>query len=207
MLWSGLEAICLPKDIRGLIEDTYRDMPDEPEAWQALKNRLIANRDKMASLALRQSNPWQFQLDDKEDVRTRWNSCPSVELFMVRRVTAWDATNGAELEMLDGTTCRMRSGVFDIQAARVLHRNMVRVPCWSVAEVVANQRLPFWSRPYLRGEAQLVLVSEGDVATCPEGEPIGLQYRDDLGIVMPVRAKCGNRKATTREEEDEPYDW
>lgn len=207
LLWSGRNELRLPEDIRGLIEETYRDTPDEPAAWRALKGRLIANKEIMAGKALRQSNPWQVQLDDTEEVRTRWNSCPTVNLFLIRQIVAWDEERGTELVMLDGAMCRMNTDGYDIRSARSLHRNLVRVPRWSVVDILRKQRFPFWSRPYLRGEAILVRVADGKVVTCPDGESIGLCYRDDLGIVVPDRAQRDSRNIRTCEEENESYDW
>lgn len=203
ILWADIRCLSLPDDIRALIEATYSDDPDEPEAWQVLKDRLQAKKDGMAKTALRHSNPWQVALDDEEGARTRWNSCPTANLFMVRRTVHWDERQGAELELLNGEICRLRSVSFDLASARSLHRNLVRVPRWAVAESLSRWNLPVWLRPYLRGDALLGQVKEDGTVITLAGDPIALQYRADLGIVVPERSTF--RKEI--EEEDESYDW
>lgn len=204
MLWAEIRWLSLPSDIRALIEATYCDAPDEPEAWQVLKERLQAKKDAMAKTALRQSNPWQVALDDEEGARTRWNSCPTANLFMVRRAVRWDERKGAELELLNGETCRLSSGLFDVASARSLHRNLVRVPRWAVAESLSRQNRPAsWLRPYLRGDALLVQVKDDGLVSALDGEPVALQYRADLGIVLPEHSMWHK---TEIEADDESYD-
>lgn len=196
--------LSLPADIRTILEETYRDASGEPAAWQSLRKRLLMARETMAKSALRQSNPWQLPLDDDEGVRTRWNSCPTVNLFMVHRVVGWDEKEGAELELLNGECCRLGFGHFNVSIARSLHRNLVRVPRWAVAERLSRQRLPQWLRPYMKREGLLVKMEDDGTVAGTDGEPTGLQYRPDLGIVIPEKSlRCKNQN----EEDDESYDW
>lgn len=206
-IWSDCSTIQLPHGIRDLIEATYRDARDEPDAWRELRERLVMEREKMASKALRQSNPWSVPLDDKEDVQTRWNTCPSARLFLARKVVAWADNAGATLEMMDGSICTMGAYRFDIQTARALHRNLVRVPLWRVAKQVSAQRYAQWAKEYLKGDALLVSLADDRIVTIPDCNPLDLQYRDDLGIIMPDREPRNRCHAITREEEDESYDW
>lgn len=132
-LWRERETITLPSDIRLLLEATYVDSSQsEPPAWRQLHEELEAKKRKLQTRAIANSKPWQLALADEEGIQTRWNSNPTVAVLLVHKVFAWDTKNGARLELLNGAICVLKQEDFSFETAKAIHRNLVKVPKWSV---------------------------------------------------------------------------
>lgn len=203
VLWVGRSALSLPADIRQVLEATYAERPEESPAWRRLREELTARKDELRMAALANSNPRQVALNDDEGVQTRWNSCPTVAVLLVREVRTWDTRTGANLKLLNGDECELRSHKFLFPTARAIHRNLVNVPCWSVANHLGST--PDWLRQYVAGGTLPCKLCEGRLLVLPSGDDSGLTYRDDLGVVIPTWT---TRPTTRRTEEDdsESYD-
>jgi len=202
-LWRGRTALTLPGDIRPLLEATYADRPDDPPAWCTLREEVTARKEELRNAALANSNPWQVALNDDDGVQTRWNSYPTVAVLPVRQVRTWDTRTGAHLELLNGDQCELRSHEFLFAAAQAIHRNLVKVPRWSVANHLRST--PNWLRQYVAGATLPCKLCEGRLLVLPGGDDSALTYRDDLGVVIPTwRAHPTARR--TEEDESESYD-
>lgn len=183
-LWRRRDGLSLPDDIRPLLEATYRDLAEEPESWRELRDRLESRRTMLRQAALASSNPWQVQLDDEEGVQTRWNSQPTAMLLPV--VRAWElpgqnSRDALGLELLDGTRCGVRSGVWDITTARAIHRNLIRVPKWTVRAGVGQEMS--WVREYVRGDVAVGrLGPNGKLTFLPGGAESCLTYQQEQGV-------------------------
>lgn len=203
--WRSRAEFTLPGGIRGILEATYAEMPDEPPAWRELRGELNARQRKLHDAALANGNPWQIALNDDEGVQTRWNSYPTVAVLPVRMITAGDAKAGATLELLSGDSCTVVTGAFDFAAARAIHRNLVRVPRWCVAGHLKPGTVPVWLQEYVAGESLLCRISDGALRVVPGDEDSGLTYREDLGVgISPSRPP--STASWTEEDDSEPYD-
>lgn len=202
-LWRGRRHVVIPSDMRELLEGTYSEATGEPDAWRTLFAEMNQRKEKMASLALVAGNPFSVPLDDQEGVQTRWGGCPTVSLVLARHVDAGVTRNGAHMELLDGSRCAVRSKVFDYKAAKAIHRNLVTVPRWCLREYLGSA--PDLMREYVQGSCVLAVVTDAEL-TLPDGTSLRLEYREDLGIVIPEWRNSGARRAVT-EDDDESYDW
>lgn len=203
--WRTKTSIELPGEIRALLERTYEERRDEPEAWNELRETMEKERDRLRRAALTNANVWELALDDREGVQTRWGGCPTVGVLIVKTVGAWDARRGANIILLDGSAVRPRAGAFDFSCAKAIHRNLVKVPRWSVAKLLPDA--PAWLKSYTREPAVALLLKEGRLRTIPGDPDSGLEYRDDMGVRIPAWTPVKDSTTMGKEDLDESYDW
>ncbi|OGV64079.1 MAG: hypothetical protein A3K19_06010 [Lentisphaerae bacterium RIFOXYB12_FULL_65_16] len=206
-LWRERTVVTLPGDIRPLLEATYAELPDEPVAWCELREAMEERKKKLASAAINATAMWANPaLDDEEGVQTRWGDRPSGMVLPLPRLLAWDGKNGARFELLSGETCDVRTGKFSFAAAKAIHRNLVRVPLWTVKPFL--DAAPAWLREYVTELAVPVKVQDGKLLTIPGGEDTGLEYRPNVGVVIRPKPRFDRPAGRLREEEDddESYD-
>ena len=65
-VWKGQKRIELPTHIRSLIETTYEDRDDEPEAWRKLFDEWFATDSGKKFLADLNSSLWTAAIEDEE---------------------------------------------------------------------------------------------------------------------------------------------
>ncbi len=199
VLWRDRTELTLPDDIRPLLEATYVEpVEQEPPSWSALRDALEARKAKLRCAAEAGANPWQLALEDEEGVQTRWASSPTASLLLVRRIVSWDTRKGAVLELLSGDPCVLGPGKFDFQAARAIHRNVVKVPRWSVRQHLG--RAPEWLHDYVAGDLVACKVRGEELLVLPDGEISRLTYRGDLGVVIPLWQAEASRRRQAAEE-------
>jgi hypothetical protein len=63
-----------------------------------------------------------------------------------------------------------------------------------------------WLRDYVHEEAVALKIRDGRLCTMPGMEDTGLEYREDVGVAIPVW-RPERRRALTEEADDESYDW
>lgn len=202
-LWSARAVLALPSDIRSVLEATYAEpAQDEPAAWRRIRDELEEGKRKLSAAADNEMTLWQPALPDEEGVKTRWNSCPTASVMLIAKVEEWDTKVGARLRLLNGETCVLRTGDYDFAAAKALHRNMVRVPRWCAQDFLGE--LPAWLREHVAGSVVACEVTEGGLIVWPTKRDTRLQYRDDLGVVIPPRRQA--QPAARRQEDDDDYE-
>ena len=206
--WRERERLELPTDIRLLLEATYADLPDEPEAWCELRRDLEKRKSELHQTALANSNPWQVQLGDEEGVQTRWNGQPTA--LLLPAISLWEVPGQGSrtamgLEFLDGTRCEARSGVWDIAVARAIHRNLVKVPKWTVRPGVRHEMS--WLREYVKGDVALCrLMPDGVLRFLPGGEDSCLSYQPEQGVRINQDTPATAAAWTSRETDDDEFD-
>ena len=84
------EALLLPNDIRPLLETVYRER-QESGVMQILKYNLDSKIEKMESLARSASSRYDVPAND-DNVSTRINDRPSVQLFLLKKNNCGDST-------------------------------------------------------------------------------------------------------------------
>ncbi|MFZ5907179.1 MAG: CRISPR-associated helicase Cas3' [Nitrospirota bacterium] len=180
-VWRGLEqVISIPKQIRRLIEATYEEHNDEPEAWRKLFDERFATDSGRKFLADRNSNLWQVVLEDEEGRQTRLNEVTILSLVLCRSFSKKKA------EFIDGTSAILGGEEFHLATAQGIHRNLVKIPEYHFTEVEAYAAIA----KYLRG-AQCVGLVGGDGTVSVKGLKNGvlLRWNKDLGLVLEKSAE------------------
>jgi CRISPR-associated endonuclease/helicase Cas3 len=199
--WSNSSTLTLPDDIRPILESTYAiNSIDEPPAWNELREELEKQKARMAMKALSATTVWQSPpLDDEEGVQTRWNTRPMAQLVLATQTRVLNS-HAARVLLLDGTEIDANDRYWSFDAAKAIHRNLVRVPLWAVAE---TPQAPRWLSNYVVFSAALGLVRPGGEIVWPsQNELTGLSYDPDQGVVITRQGL----KPTQVKEPDESYD-
>jgi CRISPR-associated endonuclease/helicase Cas3 len=197
--WRGRATITLPDDIRPILEATYTDPhAAEPPAWRELRKQLEKQKDTMAGQALNATAIWNNPaLPDEEGIQTRYSTYPMSQLLLVTEIASLDS-HSVRVSPLDGEPVKAHDYNWSFEAAKAIHRNLVRVPRWAVAAGLAKS--PEWlanhtSQPTAAG----LLRPDGEIRW-PSGEQqTGLYYDANQGIVI-------DRQRMPREEPDESCD-
>lgn len=121
-VWQGRAVADIPSQVRLLIEETYKEKDDEPEAWQKLREEMEGQSMAYRQRALMSSNIWQAALDDRDGVQTRLNEMETVSLVLCRSI------DRERVDFLDGTTAELVSETYQFNTAKAIHRNLVKIP-------------------------------------------------------------------------------
>lgn len=180
-VWSSRIKIEIPSHIRGLLKATYAEKDIEPQGWEKLKEDMLGKAIALQSLALTSSNIWNPLLDDQEGVQTRVNEIPMVQLILAA------SAEGKQLTLLSGDVADLEGNTFRLDAARALHRNLVKVPKSNFAAFRTDERCA----RYVRGEQAIALVQpNGAVQIKGLKEGVSLHWDIDLGLEI-QRSKGG----------------
>ena len=150
--WDGLDVMRIPNGIRSLLEATYAERANEPEPWRNLRIELDKRKEKLRMSAMANSNPWQVQLEDEEGVQTRWQEMSSAYILPMTRVSAWDGKKGGCFSLLNGEKVDVKSGIFSYNAAKAIHRNLIKAPRWFLKDFINEARGLPWLAEYVHGE-------------------------------------------------------
>ena len=169
------QIIHIPSQISGLLEATYIERDDEPKGWEAWKEEIIGNGFALKSQALMATNILGMTfLEDHEGVQTRVNERPTVQLILV---TSVDRKN---LTLLNGEHANVADDLFRVQAARALHKNLVKVPksIFAVAKVVNSK-----TSRYVKGEQTIAEVQlDGIVKIADLKADYMIYWHNDRGL-------------------------
>lgn len=175
--WSSdnRQIIQIPSQIRSLLEATYIERDDEPKGWEALKEEMIGNIFALKSQALMATNILGMTfLEDHEGVQTRVNERPTIQLILV---TSVDRKN---LTLLNGEHANVANDLFRMQAARALHKNLVKVPksIFAVAKVVNSK-----TNRYVKGEQTIAEVQlDGIIKIADLKADYTIYWHNDRGL-------------------------
>ncbi len=174
-VWKARNSVSVPDHIRELIELTYTDLEDEPDAWRKLFDERFATDLGKKFCAARNTNLWQAALEDEEGVQTRLNDIPTVSLVLCKSL------NSRQAVFLDGSQESVGGTDFRMRTAQAIHRNLVRVPKYRFEQVRECKSFG----EYLHGEQALGIVNDdGIVQTDGLVDGIQLQWDIDLGLVV-----------------------
>lgn len=200
--WRGRTIITLPNDIREILEATYADpASNEPPGWGELREELERQREKLVSKALNATSVWHNPaLPDEEETQTRYSTYPTAHLLLARQITPF-AVNSARLALLNGDEITASGRDWNFDAAKAIHRNLIRMPRWAVATALSDA--PSWLENYVSQPTAFGIVDpEGRIHWPKHEEPTGLSYNADQGIII-------DRQSThhgAQKEIDESYD-
>jgi hypothetical protein len=188
-----------------ILEATYTaPLADEPAAWTELRAELERHKAELSAKALNATNVWfQPALDDDERVQTRYNSRPTASLLVARDIQSMDSQT-ARLVLLNGDTATASGRDWSIETARAIHRNLVRMPRWAVADGLANS--PAWLLLHVSDSTAIgLLQNDGTLKFSDSDTPTGLSYCAERGILIAPRPRRTTRQETWHDE-DESYD-
>lgn len=173
-VWRAIEnGISIPADIRGLLENTYREREDEPEAWQRIGNEVQGVKYAQHMRAHMNANVWTNLTDDIEGVRTRLNGQETVSMVLCTRIS------GRDIELLNGDLVTNDPANYAVDVARALHRNLVKAPAWIFAEMPVDESL----RRYIFGKQITAIVdSDGNAHVAGLKSDVSLWYSHESGL-------------------------
>ena len=184
--WIERTSLRLPSDIRPIVEATYSDPAnDEPESWTELRRDLETQREQLRALAVNATLVMrQPLLEDDERAQTRISDIPTSHLVLAVGEPL-ETSKGISVQMLDGSEALIQStSRFDVKAARIIHRNIARIPEWGIPEA-HRDTAPEWLSKMVFGNTALGCVNErGEIFI--DGTPSGLTWDIDQGVVLPT---------------------
>ena len=178
-VWHRMDEVLLPNQVRDLLEETYRDPgPSDPPWIKGLFREMKERQDKLRHRAEALSDQDLPELNDCEEVATRYNSREMVDVLLVRTC---DITGGqVDMTLADKSTARLDKWRRDWAAARNVHRNLVSLPRFP--DFRCAQR-PAWLEKSLHDPHTTVLrVTENGLLTDVHGRETRYAYDDQLGV-------------------------
>ena len=143
------ESVCVPDDIRALLEAVYAETMPDTELHQALFNDMREKAERLRRLAIMgQSDALPTKNDDEESARTRYNSRPSVSLLIVRSL---DAVTGQTV-LLDGTEVTISRFERKFKVTKALYRNLVQVAPNEVLHTADDKTRELLSRHFFTSD-------------------------------------------------------
>ena len=202
--WRTRQTITFPGDIRAILEATYAEPATcEPIAWRSLRDQLEREKGKMAQQALNAANVWNNPaLPDDEGVQTRLSTYPMAQLLLATEITSHDP-HSAHVSLLNGSAITANDREWDFDAAKSIYRNLVRVPRWAVAAGLL-QTPPWLVNHVAQPTALAILQRNGEIHWPSHGEPTGMSYHPDQGIIININPERMARAPS--QETDESYD-
>jgi CRISPR-associated endonuclease/helicase Cas3 len=186
--WRVRTHLTLSTDIRPLLEATYEERTGEPAGWQELRAELESKKSTLRQLALNNTNIWtQPALPDEEGVQTRFNSVPSAQLLLIRRVQPL-GKRFFRVELISGEIIEPSSEEWSFTAAKAIYKNLVRVPRYAIA--AALPAMPSWLGSHVSGECALGIVRSGEIYWPDSDRSSGLLWHPDEGISIPTQTSA-----------------
>ena len=143
------ESVCVPDDIRALLEAVYAETMPDTDLHQELSNDMREKAERLRRLAIMgQSDAMPTKNDDEESAGTRYNSRPSVSLLIVRSL---DAVTGQTV-LLDGTEVTISRFERKFKVTKALYRNLVQVAPNDVLHVADGKTRELLSRHFFTSD-------------------------------------------------------
>ncbi|MBU0992013.1 MAG: CRISPR-associated helicase Cas3' [Proteobacteria bacterium] len=163
-------------DIRKLLQLTYLNTPNDPEAWQKLACDMKGTEYAERKLAINNSRLFaRPALDDEEGKQTRLIQIETIPLVIATAIRTDKVT------LLNGDEISLNPEKFNIRHARSIHQNTIRVHAWPFENITTVPAVSF----YLKGKSCLALSAENNqiqIKGLKEG--VSLQWNDTMGIIQ-----------------------
>lgn len=181
-IFSNIRHLTLPRDIRPLMDATYSKKTGEPSAWQELRNALETKKNKLESSAASLHQLWtKNPMEDREDLCTRLNEQKSIPLLLCRSV------KNRVMTLWDYSEITIGEPLFQIDTARALHRNTVKIPLYwlNSSQLLSDLTLQQSNFIGMYFQDQWTLgLCELDHIVCSAILPsFSLAYRSHLGLI------------------------
>jgi len=204
--WRQREAVILPEDIRTILEATYAEPAgDEPPAWSDLRKDLEQKKEELSNKALGAANVWfNPPLLDREDIQTRYSTLPTASLLVARQVEKVDAVS-VSLTLLKGDPVIASGRDWNIEAARAIHRNLVRMPRWAIKAGLGT--MPDWLKLHVAQPTALGLLQhDGSIKLLGSETESGLSYCRERGILIARAPRPTHSRQENWNNDDESDD-
>jgi len=137
-------------------------------------------------------------------VQTRYNTYPTASLLVARKIEPVNSLT-VRLELLNGTTVTASGREWNIETARAIHRNLVRMPRWAVADGLANP--PDWLRLHVAESTTIgLLQDDGTLKFVGNESPTGHSYCAERGIIIAPHPRPLITRQEAWNDEDESCD-
>jgi CRISPR-associated endonuclease/helicase Cas3 len=200
-VFAAHEAISLPSQIREVLEATYNreGESEEAPAWKELREELEKDLEQQKQLAYSATNVLgQQSRKDAEGLMTRREGAPSRDVILLSACERVDAGRW-QLTGQDGETVTASEFDWRFDVARLLSRNLVRVPRYQVP----RQDMPPWLRLHTHGLTAFALVQPDGSCVFPDAQDESpLAYTPALGLYPQPGAK-----PIDHEPEDDDYEF
>lgn len=183
-----------------MLEETYakRSEGDEPETWTELLAELEMGREKLAQEAEAATRVLGRQsVDDDKEYLTRRKGAPTRDVVLVR-ACEMITRDEWQLTMLDGETLKISGYEWRMDAARAVHRNLVRAPLHSVP----SQTTPHWLKLHANGLTAWSLVQDDGTLLFPDVQRQSTLSYDSL-LGLHVRPSHSQLQSHDTEDDDE----
>ena len=183
--WRDRCNVCLPADIRGIIESTYADVETESPLMQTLHRELILHGEKLRSHACsaKDSVIGLPTRPDDERAATRYSDLPTRTVLLVRAVeetSGWHSE--ARVRLLDGTTLELSKCRPDFATTKVLHRQTVSIAAHLLPERGKAPQPVDWLAMHFFDKPLVLVQGEDGRLVCHDGPPTALRYTRDMGV-------------------------
>lgn len=204
-VWKQREEVNLPKDIRPLLEATYRSPGGtDPPIFRELHDIMEAMREnlKRRAEASKSTVTTLFMRDDREELVTRYSDYETTDVLLIRHLD--DTGNDAKVTLIDQDTplhlSKYEKNFF--HTAR-LHQNLVSVPSWVLKKM--NAKKPPWLKKHF---FELVAVWEWDEISgnlSMNGAFTGHTYDPHRGL-RKLKSTEGNRYIDDTVDDTDDFD-
>ena len=182
------ETICIPEDIRPLLESVYSNTIPDSELHRSLYTNMKAKADQLRQLALmRETNSLPTRDDSEESAETRYSSRPSVSLLLLRNLDAAASRSSTSATLLDRRVVSISRFCRDFEVTRALYANLVQVaPNDALRVEKENHRTDILSQHFFASETPIVCLwdpESGALRLPGLGTDAGYRYTAELGAV------------------------
>jgi len=174
-LWKGISSIELPRDIRKLLESTYKDEENEAPSWLTLRQEIEGEKFALKMTAEFETSVWNLALDDEEGkARTRVSSFETTQLVLCVKQAA------RTLNLLNGESIALDGDKFNLAEARAVAKNIVKVPkyCFDNETQPLNKKLHI----LIRGNWKIGFVEGANVKSTYLKNAYKMRYTPEKGV-------------------------
>lgn len=199
-VWQDVLAVKLPGDIRPLLENTYRERPEDGN-MSRYKQEIERGRETLSRLALTGISRGGITLPESKAC-TRYSEIESVEVLLMKKQRQMD--DGISLRLLDDSELllpKYANAAERRKNASVLLRNTVMVPVY-LAPVALTKQIE-WLRDYVylgdyeESPFRAAMVLESDdvqgIGGSTANEKFNISYDSSLGYS--VKKRGGDKDA------------
>ncbi|MBR3664084.1 MAG: CRISPR-associated helicase Cas3' [Desulfovibrio sp.] len=169
--WSRRSQIILPKEIRSIISETYNDK-ELPESWNELSAEQWAEDLASKRLADMNTNIWSSTVDDDVNISTRISNHKEMTFVL----TCEDA--GKSIKLLDGSEINLDQKNTQLNCAKCLHKNIVKMPEHYFTKYEEDKRL---KKYYIDG---CILIREGETSILGLKKGYMVIWDKELGLLV-----------------------
>lgn len=172
------KTVFLPADVRKLLNETYDEKTDEPEALNNLKLQQEQKNQKLERYAnaMHMNTKGMPVGKDDEHAATRYNDRPMKDVIIVKSFT--ENKNYTELVLLTEDTIKISSYKRDIYAAAQMYENLLRIPSYLLPE----NDTPEWLAKSLNNNSA-ILECKDTAVLYADGMPTDLSYDVHTGLI------------------------